>query len=64
MNVCACTCVNGYFDSFQVVDGLYFDLRSVIRSICRLFVSMPQLSGSCGHQPAILIDKVTGLGWN
>ena len=50
------------FDDFQVVNGLYFDQRSVIRSISRLFVSMPQLSGPCGHQPAILIDKVTGLG--
>ena len=49
------------FDGFQVVKGLCFDLRSVIRSISRLFVSLPQLSDPCGHQPAILIDKVTGL---
>ena len=41
---------------------LYFDLRYVIKSVCRQHVSMPQLSGPCGHQPAILIDKVTGLG--
>ena len=47
---------------FKLSMVLYFDLRGVIRSICHLYVRMPQLSGPCGHQLAILIDKVTGLG--
>ena len=47
---------------FKLSMVLYFDLRGVIRSICSQCVRMPQLSGPCGHQPAMLIDKVTGLG--